>query len=59
MAQYLVTYLTGNSETIDVDNLEPSSNQYVGWDEGGAVVAYIPANNVRSIVRQDDEAVTD
>ncbi|MEU4154761.1 hypothetical protein [Streptomyces antimycoticus] len=59
MARYLVTYTDSGSETIEADNIEPSGRQYVGWSGDGSAVAYIPAVNVLSIVRQKDEAVTD
>jgi hypothetical protein len=59
MAQYLVTYLDGEAETITAANLEPSGHQYIAWVGDGSAAAYIPAINVRSIVLQrDDEAVT-
>ncbi|MFE2047992.1 hypothetical protein ACFXAS_05755 [Streptomyces sp. NPDC059459] len=59
MAQYLVTYCHGDSETITADNLELSGNQYIGWAGDGSAVAYIPSGNVLSIIRLNDEAVTD
>lgn len=52
MAQYLVTYLDGESETITADSLEPLADQYVAWTGDGSAAAYIPADNVRSIIRQ-------
>jgi hypothetical protein len=58
MARYLISYLDGDTETITAANLEPSGNQYVAWVGDGSAAAYIPIANVRSIVRQDDEAVT-
>jgi hypothetical protein len=57
MARYRIIYTDGETETITADTLEPSGGQYIGWADGSAV-AYIPAGNVRSIVREDDEAVT-
>ncbi|MFH8804067.1 hypothetical protein ACH4F6_31515 [Streptomyces sp. NPDC017936] len=54
MARYLITYMDGETETINADNIEPSGGQYIGWAGDGSAVAYIPAGNVRSIVRQDD-----
>lgn len=57
MAQYLIKYLDGESETITAASLDPSGSQYIAWVGDGSVVAYIPAANVRSIVRQDTEAV--
>jgi hypothetical protein len=59
MARYRIAYLDGETETITAANLEPSGNQYIAWVGDGSAAAYIPAANVRSIVRQDDEAVTD
>lgn len=58
MAHYLVSYLDGETEIITAANLEPSGNQYIAWVGDGSAAAYVPAANVRSIVRQDDEAVT-
>jgi hypothetical protein len=58
MARYTINYLTGDTETITAANLEPSGNQYVAWGGDGPAAAYIPIANVRSVIRQDDEAVT-
>ncbi|MDR3081610.1 MAG: hypothetical protein LBV60_11915 [Streptomyces sp.] len=58
MAKYPISCLNGDAEEITADNLEPSGSQYVGRAGDGSAVAYIPAANVRSIIRQDDEAVT-
>jgi hypothetical protein len=58
MASYRITYMDGDVETIVADTLEHSGGQYIGWAGDGSAVAYIPANNVRSIIRQDDQAVT-
>lgn len=57
MARYLITYLDGDSETVTAARLEPSGSQYVAWVGDGSAAAYIPINNVRSVIRQDDEAV--
>ncbi|MDX2757896.1 hypothetical protein [Streptomyces europaeiscabiei] len=59
MARYLITYLDGNDETITAANLEPSGSQYIAWVGDGSAAAFIPISNVRSVVRQNDEAVTD
>ncbi|MGW2048553.1 hypothetical protein ACWCPF_25725 [Streptomyces sp. NPDC001858] len=59
MARYLITYLDGESESITAAKLEPSSGQYVAWVGDGSAAAYIPISNVRSVVRQADQAVTD
>lgn len=59
MARYLISYLDGESETVTAANLEPSGSQYIAWTGDGSATAYIPAVNVRSIVRQDDQQVTD
>jgi hypothetical protein len=58
MAQYLINYLDGESETVTAADLAPSGSQYIAWVGDGSAAAFIPAANVRSIVRQDDEAVT-
>ena len=57
MARYLISYLDGESEIVTAVNLEPSGGQYIAWAGDGSAAAYIPAANVRSIVRQDDKAV--
>jgi len=61
MAQYLITYLVGDSETIEANsvNLDGEGGQYVFHKEERkyAPVAFVPQNNVLSIVRQDTEAV--
>jgi len=63
MAQYLVTYLIGDAETINANsvNLDGGGGQYVfhTQDRTYAPVALVPQANVLSIVRQDDEAATD
>ncbi|MEC4016113.1 hypothetical protein [Streptomyces sp. H27-D2] len=59
MARYLISYLDGESETVTAANLEPSGSQYIAWVGDGSAAAYIPAVNVRSIVRQDDGQVDD
>jgi hypothetical protein len=56
MARYLITYLDGEAEEVTANTLEPSSGQYIAYREGKPA-AYVPAANVRSIIRQDDEAV--
>lgn len=61
MAQYLVTYLIGDAETIEANKVahDHDGEQYVfhKQDRAYAPVALVPAANVLSIVRQDDEAV--
>ena len=59
MARFLVTYTDGDTETITAERIDSSGSQYIGWVGDGSVAAYIPSTNVRSIVRQGDEAVTD
>ena len=58
MPRYLISYLDGETETVTAANLEPSGDQYVAWVGDGSAAAYIPSANVRSVIRQDDEAVT-
>lgn len=58
MARYNVTYLDGDSETVTANLVEPSGGQYVVYRQGKPV-GYIPAANVRSILRQDDAAMDD
>lgn len=61
MAQYLINYLTGDVETVEADGVEYDADArdytFTGPNGMGAR-ALIPAANVRSIHRQDDEAVT-
>ncbi|WP_394436281.1 hypothetical protein [Streptomyces sp. SGAir0957] len=59
MAQYAINYLTGDTETITADNLEPSGGQYIAWAGDGSAAAYIPVANVRSVIRQDAEKAAD
>lgn len=57
MATYRIAYTDGETETITADYVDPEGVQYVAYLDS-KLVAYIPGRNVRSIVRQDDEAVT-
>lgn len=63
MAQYTINYLTGDTETIQVDRIEEEGTQYTAYlgsdEDTSVIVSHIPAANVRSIHRQADEAVTD
>jgi hypothetical protein len=59
MARYLINYLDGEGETITAANLEPIGGQYIAWVGDESAAAYIPANNVRSIVLQDDDETAD
>ncbi|MFF8589953.1 hypothetical protein ACF061_00695 [Streptomyces sp. NPDC015220] len=58
MAQYLINYLTGDTDTIEADTVDEEGYQYTGY-VNGKIVAHIPRANVRSIILQDDEAATD
>lgn len=55
MARYLISYLDGESETVTAARVEPSGSQYIAWVGDGSAAAYIPAANVRSIMRLADE----
>lgn len=55
MARYEINYLDGNTDTVTAANLEPSGGQYIAWNTDGSAAAYIPAANVRSIIRRDEE----
>ncbi|UPZ27638.1 hypothetical protein MUK60_07300 [Streptomyces sp. LRE541] len=57
MAQYEIKYLDGESETVTANLIESDGRQYVIY-RSGKPAGYIPASNVRSVLRQDDEAVT-
>jgi len=59
MARYLINYLDGESETITAVNLEPIGGQYVAWAGDGSAAAYIPTNNVRSVILQSDDETAD
>jgi hypothetical protein len=55
MARYLISYLDGESETVTAADLAPSGSQYIAWVGDGCAAAFIPAANVRSIIRLNDE----
>ncbi|MFD7996849.1 hypothetical protein [Streptomyces mexicanus] len=60
MAHYRITYLDGETETIQADRSEydiDSRSMLLYLSE--RPVAWIPQANVRSLARQNDEAVTD
>jgi len=62
MAQYLINYLDGETETVEADGVEydiDARDYTLHGPDGRGVIALVPAGNVRSIVRQDDGAVTD
>ncbi|MGW4493764.1 hypothetical protein [Streptomyces sp. NPDC004376] len=58
MARYLITYDTGDRETVQADGVEYDAEAcdytFVG-DSGRGVVALVPVVNVRSVVRLPDE----
>lgn len=56
MARYEIKYLDGESETVTANLIESDGRQYVNY-RNGKPAGYIPASNVRSVLRQDDEAV--
>ncbi|MEU5976373.1 hypothetical protein [Streptomyces sp. NPDC047315] len=57
MANHLITYLDGDTETITASRIEPFGDQYVAYADDGSATAYIPICSVRSVVRQNhDEA---
>jgi hypothetical protein len=60
MARYLVTYDNGMEDTITATKVDKNfdSSEYRFLDTSDQPVAYVPASNVLSIVRQDDEEVT-
>ncbi|WP_282790919.1 hypothetical protein [Streptomyces sp. CC224B] len=60
MARYRITYDNDHDETVTAANVtkDIDSDQYRFTDTNHLDVALIPADNVLSIIRQDDEAVT-
>lgn len=58
MARYLITYLIGDSETIEANSVNLDGDQYVfhQQDRQYAPVAFVPQGNVVSVVRQDSNA---
>jgi hypothetical protein len=59
MAQYVIKYLDGDTETVEADGLEhdPDARDYNFTKANGkGVVALAPAANVRSIHRHDDNS---
>ena len=51
--QYTVTYTDGTSEEVTANTIEPANGQYIVYRDG-TPAGFIPATNVRSIIRQDD-----
>ncbi|MFF0166820.1 hypothetical protein [Streptomyces prasinus] len=61
MARYEINYLTGNTEYVTADGVEydADARDYVFTGTNGmGVIALVPTSNVRSVHRQDPEAVT-
>lgn len=60
MARYTISYLTGDTETVEGDRVEYDSDarDYTFYN-GNQVVALAPIANVRSVHRQDAQAVAD
>jgi hypothetical protein len=58
MATYLITYDDGNDQKLTVDNIEYDGDQYIARTSG-QITAYIRPLDVRSIIRQDNQAETD
>ncbi|MFF7329659.1 hypothetical protein [Streptomyces sp. NPDC008150] len=54
MARYTINYLTGDTDEITATTVEPLGDQYTAF-RGNTPVAHIPAANVRSIIRQDEQ----
>lgn len=59
MARYEINYLTGDTEMVEADGVEydTDARDYT-FVKNGQVVALAPVSNVRSVHRQDDQAVT-
>lgn len=59
MATYTINYLTGDTETVQADGLVRDDDEYRAYNETDArnsvTVAWIPACNVRSVLRAEDE----
>jgi hypothetical protein len=62
MARYTINYLTGDTETVQVDRIEEEGTQYTAYlgndEDSSTIVSHIPVANVRSIHREDAKAVT-
>jgi|GEM_PF-4597335 len=52
MARYTINYLTGDTDTIEADTVDRDASQYTGY-ASNEIVAHIPCNNVRSVLRHD------
>ncbi|MGV9278071.1 hypothetical protein [Streptomyces griseosporeus] len=52
MNHYKVTYTDTFAEEVTADTIELSDGHYIGYRDNKPI-AYIPAKNVRSIIRQD------
>ncbi|MFE7233891.1 hypothetical protein ACFVAF_25140 [Streptomyces sp. NPDC057596] len=58
MTKHLISYLTGGIETITADQVDHDVDARIFvFYSGRDTVALVPAANVLSIVRQDDEVV--
>lgn len=57
MARYEINYLGGETQEIDATRIEHYEDQYIGWSDDGTPIAYVPVDNVRSIIRMSREPV--
>lgn len=62
MAQYLVTYLDGDTEYVEAEGVEYDSSAqdytFLKGPNGLHAVALVPVINVRSIIRQAEAATS-
>lgn len=62
MATYTITYLSGDTETVNADGIACEYGEYRAYrntdERHDSTVAWIPASNVRSIHLWDDAEAT-
>lgn len=57
MATYTINYLNGETDTVEADRITSDERPVdYTFSNDGQIVAVIPIANVRSILRQNEEA---
>lgn len=57
MATYTINYLAGETDTVTADRIDSDEHPVdYTFSNNGQVVAVVPIANVRSILRQTEEA---